>query len=326
MIVNQVDHRTVHSAVELATRAPSVHNSQPWRWRIADRSVHLYADRARRLPATDPDGRDWILSCGAALHHLRIALAASGIAASVRRIPNPSEPDHLAALQLHDRAPDACDIRLATAITARRTDRRRYGPWPVPEVFVEELMQRAAEQGALLETVTGPDARAFVIDSIRDAEQSQHHTLGYRVETALWSGQRAGDDGVPAANLLRHGSTSATDLARRYSNGMVEQADTDRDHAQLMVLGSASDDTLSRLRVGEALSAVLLHATDLGLATCPLSQPLEVPAVRDALRDELLGGRMDPQLILRIGWAPRGEVLPATPRRLLSEQIDRFGQ
>jgi hypothetical protein len=78
--------------------------------------------------------------------------------------------------------------------------------------------------------------------------------------------------------------------------------------------------------VGEALSAVLLHATDLGLATCPLSQPLEVPAVRDSLRNELLGGWMDPQLILRIGWAPRGEVLPATPRRLLSEQIDRFGQ
>ena len=257
-----VASRALARAATAALGAPSIFNSQPWRWRIADRSVHLYADRARRLPATDPDGRDWILSCGAALHHLRIALAASGIAASVRRIPNPSEPDHLAALQLHDRAPDACDIRLATAITARRTDRRRYGPWPVPEVFVAELVQRAAEQGAVLEAVTGPDARAFVIDSIRDAEQSQHHTLGYRVETALWSGQRAGDDGVPAANLLRHGSTSATDLARRYSNGMVEQADTDHDHAQLMVLGSASDDTLSRLRVGEALSAVLLHATD----------------------------------------------------------------
>ena len=58
MIVNQVDHRTVRSALELASRAPSVHNSQPWRWRIADRSVHLYADHARRLPATDPDGRE----------------------------------------------------------------------------------------------------------------------------------------------------------------------------------------------------------------------------------------------------------------------------
>jgi len=132
MIVNRVDQRTVRSALELATRAPSVHNSQPWRWRIGDRSVHLYADQERRLPATDPDGRDWIVSCGAALHHLRIALAASGIAVSVQRIPNPSEPDHLAALQLHERAPGAADIRLAAAITRRRTDRRRYWPSPYP--------------------------------------------------------------------------------------------------------------------------------------------------------------------------------------------------
>ena len=163
------------------------------------------------------------------------------------------------------------------------------------------------------------------LDPGRGAEP-ESHPRAIASRPRCGAGQRAGDDGVPAANLLRHGSTSATDPARRFSNGVVEQADTDRDHAQLMVLGSASDDTLSRLRVGEALSAVLLHATDLGLATCPLSQPLEVPAVRDALRDELLGGRMDPQLILRIGWATRGEALPATPRRLLSEQIDRFGQ
>jgi len=191
-------------------------------------------------------------------------------------------------------------------------------------VIIEELAQRAAEQGALLQTVTGLGSRRFLSTAIQDAEWSQDHAVGYRVETALWSGQRAGNDGVPAANLLRRNDISATDLARRFSEGTVEQADTERDNAELMVLGSASDDLLSRLRTGEALSAVLLHATDVGLATCPLSQPLEVPAVRDTLRTELLGGSTAPQLILRVGWAPPGEALPATPRRPLSEQIDRF--
>jgi hypothetical protein len=193
-------------------------------------------------------------------------------------------------------------------------------------VFTEELAQRAAAQGARLTAVSGPDQRRSLIAAIQDAERSQNDTLGYRVETALWSGQRAGDDGVPAANLLRHGNTSATDPARRFSDGMLEQPDVELDHAELMVLSSPSDDTLSRLRAGEALSAVLLHATDLGLATCPLSQPLEVRAVRDRLRDELLGGGLDPQLILRVGWVPHCAALPATPRRPLCEQIDRFAR
>lgn len=78
-IMSQVpDELTVRAAVSLATRAPSIHNSQPWRWRLADSSVHLLAGTSRLLPVTDPDGRDLLLSCGAALHHLRVALAAEG--------------------------------------------------------------------------------------------------------------------------------------------------------------------------------------------------------------------------------------------------------
>lgn len=123
-----------------------------------------------------------------------------------------------------------------------------------------------------------------------------------------------------AYNLLHAGSASGADIARRVSPGVVEHADTERDHALLLVLGSASDDTLSLLRVDEALSAVLLHATDLRLATCPLSQPLEVDTVRTALQDELLGGTMIPQWILRLGWAARGAELPPTPRRPLADQ------
>ena len=65
-------------AVEHALRAPSVHNTQPWRWRIdpADGVVELHADRGRQLTATDPDGRDLLISCGAALGHLAVALRA----------------------------------------------------------------------------------------------------------------------------------------------------------------------------------------------------------------------------------------------------------
>ncbi len=43
------------TAVERAVRAPSVHNTQPWRWRVGDDAVQLHADWTRHLVATDPD-------------------------------------------------------------------------------------------------------------------------------------------------------------------------------------------------------------------------------------------------------------------------------
>lgn len=93
------DAGTMRAAIAMAIRAPSVHNTQPWRWEIGERTVHLYADWSRRVPATDPDGRDLLISCGAALHHLRVALGAEGWATTVHRVPNPARPDHLASVE-----------------------------------------------------------------------------------------------------------------------------------------------------------------------------------------------------------------------------------
>ena len=75
------------AALGHALQAPSVHNTQPWRWRLVDDTVELHADRGRHLVATDPDGRDLVLSCGAALHHLLVALAAQGVEVEVTGCP-----------------------------------------------------------------------------------------------------------------------------------------------------------------------------------------------------------------------------------------------
>src|SRR3954453_4606876 len=100
MIVDTVDRQTIRAAVELGSPAPSLQNSQPWRWRLGLRSLLLQADLRRWLPATDADGRDLAVSCGAALHHTRVALAASGLHTIVHPIPDPDRPDDLAALEL----------------------------------------------------------------------------------------------------------------------------------------------------------------------------------------------------------------------------------
>ena len=320
MLIDQVDHRTMRSAIELASHAPSVHNSQPWHWTLGRHVVHLNADLHRWLPATDADGRDLTVSCGAALHHLRVALRAAGVHTTVHRIPNRGEPDRLATLELKPGTPGGdADLELAAAITRRRTDRRPFSDWHIPEDTRRELEGAAAAQGAILRLVGPGGPRAHLLRAIREAEVQQTEVPGYETELATWTGRRAADDGVPAANLLRR-TAAGIPAARRFAEGDIDPYTADRkDGAELAVLGTASDDPLSQLRAGEALSAVLLTATTLGLGTCPLSQPLEIGTTRRMLRDDVLEGTLDPQVVLRLGRAPAGPSLPATPRRSFND-------
>jgi nitroreductase len=315
----QPDETTVRAAVALAGRAPSVHNSQPWRWEAGARSLHLYADRARVLPATDPLGADLIVSCGAALHHLRVGLAALGWRAKVHRLPNPALPDHLAAIEFAPFEPAESHVALAAAIPRRRSDRRAYSSWPAPEELLRQLVLNARAEGVDGHVVTGR-ARDELLTAIAKAADIQESDPAYQAEIRQWSGVYPGAAaGVPAANIPV-GSRQYGDLRlREFAPGSLLQGARGmlgEDAGTLLVLSTSSDDDLSRLRAGEATSAVLLEATAAGLATCPLSQPLEVVETRELVRDEVLGGSTCPQLVIRVGWAAfNADPLPATPRR-----------
>ena len=141
------DAETSRSALSLAVRAPSVHNSQPWQWRVGEHSLHLYADPDLHLPHTDPDARDMLLSCGAALNHCVVAFAALGWQSKVHRLPNPDERHRLASIELYRYPANEVDITLAAAIPRRRTDRRHYSAWPVPQGDLALMGARAARAG-----------------------------------------------------------------------------------------------------------------------------------------------------------------------------------
>jgi len=321
------DPHTILGAIDLANRAPSVHNTQPWRWMLGSESIHLMADPTRRLQIIDPDGRDLLLSCGAALHHLRISLAALGWRTTVHRIPNPRDPDHLAAVEMHAHESSEEDIALAGAIAHRHTDRRRFSSWPVPDGHLELMVRRAARAGALLVPVTEPGTRMILTNAIEDAARTQQEQPGYAAELAMWSGRsRVTDDGVLATNApsdqQRHGDT----MMRAFPGGTLAQTETghgESDGGELLVLATLLDDPASILRAGEAASAAMLTATDFGLATCPLSQPLEVAGTRVAIRDQVLDGVAFPQLVLRTGWLPTAAPpVMRSPRRPAEQTID----
>src|ERR1700739_3688182 len=188
------DAGTVRTVLTLASRAPSVHNTQPWRWRVDAASLHLYADPSRQLPTPDPEGRVLILSCGGALNHCVVAFAAVGWLSKVTRLPNPADPNHLAAIELSPYPADSVDIALAAAIPRRRTDRRHYSSWPVPVGDVALMAARAARNGVTLCKVEDLDKlHKLVAPSVLE---HLHHD--YLAELAAWSGRYASVAGVPA--------------------------------------------------------------------------------------------------------------------------------
>ncbi|WP_024805057.1 nitroreductase family protein [Nocardia sp. BMG51109] len=314
------DRDTVHAALALAVRAPSVHNSQPWSWRVGDSTVHLYADTGRHLPHTDPDQRDLVLSCGAALHHLRIAARVLGWEAVVHRLPSPADPDHLAAIEFRAGTPTPDAVRLARAISRRRTDRRRYTSWEVPSAYLATIVVAGADSGVLVHEVEDGFARTQLLRAFEQAAWEHARDFSYGVELAQWSGRHASEEGVPARNAVK--TVDAT--VRPFSNpGLPQAVVRDTDCAERMLLLSTSaDDRMSRLRAGEAASAVLLTATSLGLATCPLTEPFEVQGIRNRIRTDILDDSAFPQLAIRIGWAATGSgPLLATPRRPVGDVV-----
>ncbi len=310
------------TAVEDSLRAPSVHNTQPWRWRFQGNGAELHADRGRQLTATDPDGRDLLLSCGAALHHLRVALAARGVGCTVAYAPGRDERDHLATVTPTSERPDATAAALFGQITRRHTERRRMSHHPVPAEILDELAEQARHAGAHLVPVADTATRERLTAAFRDAAARQRFAPGYAAELQLWTRRAAGArDGIGAGNIaapLEAGFPLRTfpehgRLAQpRPAPGSDHDAD---DAAELAVIVTEGDTTADRLRAGEALSAVLLHATRLRLATTPLSQATEVVEARRAI-GRALEIEQQPQILVRVGWpATAAEDLPATPRR-----------
>jgi nitroreductase len=321
--------RTLHRILERACRAPSVHNSQPWRWRVEEGGVTLLADRTRQLMRIDPEGRDLVLSCGAALHHLRVAALAEGYRCRVRRVPYGADHNVLAQVEFvaSDMTPAA--VAAVDLIERRRTDRRRFSSWAVPEERLDALADAAAEEGVRAVPVTGQVMRRRLVEILARAAREQQFDWSAVDETAAWTGRRS-TDGVPPDNVPRRldAERHADPVGTRYPSGTLvddadDHAEAGYDESQLLVLCTLGDETVDRLQAGEALSAVLLAATWQGLASVPLSQATEVHLTRRLLQREILLGVAVPQIVVRVGWGPvsYGPV-PATPRRPLADVLE----
>ncbi len=312
--------------IELATRAPSVHNTQPWRFQAGPGALDLYADRTRQLAHLDPTGRQLTISCGAALLFARVALAAAGVAHHVELMPNHDDFDLLARILLagdQEAGPD--ETLLARTIPRRSTVRGIFDERRVPARLRDRLAADAASEGAWLRWIDSPPERAVTAVLVTRATRVEEADPAYRAELRRWR-RDGGPDGVPAAALpyppprqrasdapLRDFEPDNVDATRQPRHG--EQPD-------LVVVGTDFDGPAGWLEAGQATARILLRLTAAGAAASPLGQVLDLPWTREQLRLRL-GLLGHPQMLLRLGYAPAGG--PGTPRRpvedVLADQV-----
>jgi nitroreductase len=312
-------------AARYAVLAPSSHNSQPWRFVIHGDRLDLKADRTRALPVVDPNDRELAISCGAALFHLRAALQHFGYTAAVELSPGCVDNDVVATVRLGERrTPTVEDERLFEAITKRHTNRSPFVARDVAEGLRFELIDAARREGAWLYIASGL-AKEALATLISEADRRQMDDPRFRRELASWLHPNRSElgDGMPGY------TRGFSDLASRVAPLVVRTFDIGgnqaaKDHQLavgsplLVVLGTDSDEERDWLRVGQALSRVLLEATAAGLGASFLNQPVEITEMRGRL-GEILGKSGHPQLVVRFGY-PQAEA-HATPRRTIGEVV-----
>lgn len=312
----------LNEAAVTAGYAPSIHNTQPWRWRVLPDRLQLFAERSRQLAATDPDGRLLTLSCGAALHHARLALAAEGHACDTRRMPDAAQPDLLAELVANGRQPVTAEaMRLVQAMQVRHTDRRPVSDEPVPPEALDAMADAVAGLARL--HVLTPDQVYDLAAAAARSGAAEEEDPQIRAELAYWT-SRAGPEGTGLPpDVLPADQPQTTVPARDFGGPGTLPVGPGHDRAaSYAIIYGDEDEPESWLRAGEALSAAWLVAVEHGVTVVPLSAAVEVPVTRDALRI-VLAGMGWPHIAMRLGLAdPAHAGPPHTPRMPAAQVID----
>jgi nitroreductase len=304
---------------EAGGAAPSLHNSQPWRFEATDdrRGLLVHADRSRAVPVTDPTGRALHVSLGAAVLNLRVAAAFLGLETRLRLLPAPERPDLVAHLSFTGRAPAGepnRDAELYPAVAERHSSRQPFTNRDVPERLVGELMAAADQEGVVLAMLEEAETRR-VLTLTADAERRTAADVLREAELRSWVRvETPATDGIPAAALGpmdRDARIPVRSFTGHPPTGVPAPARFEA-LPQLATFTTAHDDRSAWVRTGMALERVWLLATVNGLRGSVLHQAVEWPDTRWQLRDPETGPGYV-QIVLRLGYGPAGTASPRRP-------------
>jgi hypothetical protein len=296
--------------VTAAVWAPSVHNTQPWRFTGGGQQISLYADAERKLRVADPDGREMMISCGAALFTARLALRSVGYLPETQVLPDPAQPLLVARVSWAQRAARTeFEQRLFGRVRLRRTHRGGFDLVPLPPGLLATLREGAARYGAMLRIVADDGRRAALAEAVQAAERIQRLDSERLRELARWATPpgSAQADGVPPASYPARAEHTSPDFpGRDFAHGHgwglppLSTASLFRSAGVVGLLTTAQDRPPDWVNTGQALQRILLTVSAFGAAAALHTQPLELGWLRESIRTQLSDGAY-PQLVLRFG-------------------------
>jgi nitroreductase len=319
MPIAAVETDVIEDAVRTACRAPSLHNSQPWQWVFNRGQLRLFLDPSRVMD-TDQSAREALISCGAALDHLRVVMAAAGWQSRIDRFPNPKSPNHLASIEFTPMGfVTERDRRLASAIGVRRTDRLPFSAvtgWQ----SIEAVVASSVNQQSVHLEVIADDVHPRLEEAAQIAESLRLYDTPYHNELCWWTAPFESSEGIPYSALVSAAEGDRVGVGRVFPvpRRLERRLEIPEDHAKVLLLSTDGDTCADALAAGEALSSTLLECTVVGLATCPVTHLTEVGVTRELIRS-FMDHAAVPQVLIRVGVVPVTEkVPPPTPRRPLS--------
>jgi nitroreductase len=309
--------------IATAARAPSVHNTQPWRFRAGQYAIELYADQGRKL-RVDPVGREMLISCGAALFGLRLAVRSLGYQPVVELLPDRARLRLLARVRFGAAEPmTARERQMLEALPHRHTHRGTFAPGPLPAGLVAGLQHDALAEGATLALVDRTLAYERLADVVGAAGRRQDLDPLAQADVRRWSRDAADParDGIPAHAFAAKAGRQPGRLPQRdfdLGAGLGLLATDGPPPAATAVLLTPGDGRADWLRAGQALHRLLTHAASKWVFASLHTQPLEAAAIRALIRDRLaLPGA--PQVLVQLGLVHSAHI---TARRPPAELIE----